>query len=53
LDVPFMNGKMSSTENLAVAIWGEIQTKVESQGCLLHSVRLHETENNFAEYFGE
>jgi len=53
LDVPFMRGKMSSTENLAVAIWGEIQHEIESHGCQLHSVRLHETENNFAEYFGE
>jgi 6-pyruvoyltetrahydropterin/6-carboxytetrahydropterin synthase len=53
LDVPFLKGKMSSTENLAVAIWGEIKTKIESEGCQLHSVRLHETENNFAEYFGE
>ena len=53
LDVPFMSGKMASTENLAVAIWGEIQEKIESFGCILHSVRVHETENNYAEYLGE
>lgn len=53
LDVPFMSGKMASTENLAVAIWGEIQDKIESFGCILHSVRVHETENNYAEYLGE
>ncbi len=53
LDVPFMKGIMASTENLAVSIWQEIQEEIESHGCKLHSVRLTETENNFAEYFGE
>jgi 6-pyruvoyltetrahydropterin/6-carboxytetrahydropterin synthase len=53
LDVPFLQGVMASTENLAVAIWQQIQEEVESHGCKLHSVRLHETRNNSAEYFGE
>jgi len=53
LDVPFLEGVMASTENLAVAIWYELKEEVESHGCTLHSVRLHETENNSAEYFGE
>ena|SRR5690554_4498512 len=53
LDVPFMKGIMPSTENLAVGIWNEIIDKIEVHGCTLHSVRLHETENNSAEYFGD
>lgn len=53
LDVPFMRGIMPSTENLAVGIWNEIIDKIEVHGCKLHSVRLHETENNSAEYFGD
>ena len=53
LDVPFMQGIMPSTENLAVGIWNEIIDKIEVYGCTLHSVRLHETENNSAEYFGD
>lgn len=53
LDVPFMKGIMASTENLAVGIWHEIRSDIESHGCKLHSVRLEETENNSAEYFGE
>ncbi|MCA1763262.1 MAG: 6-pyruvoyl tetrahydropterin synthase family protein [Cryomorphaceae bacterium] len=53
LDVPFMQGKMASTENLAVGIWGEIAESIKSHGCELHSVRVHETENNYAEYLGE
>lgn len=53
LDVDFMRGKMPSTENLAVGIWNEIKELIKAHGCELHSVRLHETENNYAEYFGE
>lgn len=53
LDVPFMDGIMASTENLAVAIWQEIQETIESHSCKLHCVKLVETENNYAEYFGE
>lgn len=53
LDVPFLEGIMASTENLAVAIWHQIKEEVESHGCTLHCVKLHETENNSAEYYGE
>lgn len=53
VDVPFMKGIMASTENLAVGIWREIKNLIEVHGCELHSVRLHETENNYAEYFGD
>jgi 6-pyruvoyltetrahydropterin/6-carboxytetrahydropterin synthase len=53
IDVPFMLGIMPSTENLTVAIWQQIQAEVESHNCKLHAVRLHETANNYAEYFGE
>jgi 6-pyruvoyltetrahydropterin/6-carboxytetrahydropterin synthase len=53
LDVPFMKGIMASTENLCIAIWEELEESIEKMGCKLHSIKLHETENNFAEYFGE
>lgn len=52
LDVDFMKDKMASTELLAIAIWGQIATPIKSQGCELHSIKLFETENNCAEYFG-
>ncbi len=52
LDVDFMKGRMASTEILAKAIWEELEAPVRQQGCLLHCVRLFETENNYAEYFG-
>ena len=51
LEVEFMKGKIPSTENLTEAIFKELQNRFS--GCDLHSVKLYETENNFAEYFGE
>lgn len=53
LDVPFMKGKLASTENLTLAIWEQLENKIKDLGVQLHSVRLHETENNYVEYFGE
>lgn len=52
LDVDFMKGRMASTEILAKAIWEELEAPIRQQGCQLHCVRLYETENNYAEYFG-
>ena len=52
MDVAFMKGKQSSTENLAIAIWNELQAEVNAQGCTLHCVKVAETENNSVEYFG-
>ena len=53
LEVPFMKGKLASTENLAIGIWNELNDDILNLGALLHSVKLKETENNVAEYFGE
>jgi|SRR5690606_16827918 len=53
LDVDFMKGQMSSTENIAIAVWDEIAKDVEALGCSLHCVKLQETENNYVEYYGE
>jgi 6-pyruvoyltetrahydropterin/6-carboxytetrahydropterin synthase len=52
LDVDFMKGRMASTEVLALAIWEQLETPIREEGCLLHCVKLYETENNFVEYFG-
>lgn len=48
LDVDFMQGKMASTENIAIGIWEQLEPHVKG----LYSVKLYETENNFVEYFG-
>jgi 6-pyruvoyltetrahydropterin/6-carboxytetrahydropterin synthase len=53
LDVPFMKGRYSSTENLAVAIWEQLQAPVKALGVTLKTVKVEETENNYVEYHGE
>jgi len=52
LEVDFMDGKLASTENLAIGIWNELTDPIKEMGAELHSVKLYETENNFVEYFG-
>lgn len=52
LEVDFMKGKMVSTENIAKAIWEELEPQIKALDIELHSIRLEETENNCVEYFG-
>ena len=52
LDVDFMNNKITSAENIAVAIWQEIEEDIKTIGGILHCVRLLETENNIVEHYG-
>ena len=52
IDVAFMNGKMCSTENLAIAIWDEMVPHLP-EGVQLHSIKLYETPRIYVEYFGE
>jgi len=53
LEVSFMNGKIATTENLAIAIWNELKEAVEKEGAILHCVKIRETENNTIEYYGQ
>lgn len=53
LEVDFMSGKMASTEILTIAIWEQLDDEIKRLGARLFSVKLFETENNFAEYLGE
>jgi 6-pyruvoyltetrahydropterin/6-carboxytetrahydropterin synthase len=52
LEVDFMKGKMASTENLAIAIWDELEGVISGYGAKLYRVRIDETENNSFEYYG-
>ena len=52
LDVDFMADKLTSSENLAVAIWDILAPKVAEHGATLHCVKLAETGNNVIEYYG-
>lgn len=52
LDVPFLpKGMQPTTENMAVLIWRQLEPHLE--GCRLHCIKLVETENIYAEYYGE
>jgi len=53
LEVDFMKGKLASTENIAVGIWEQLELPINKMGGILHCVKVCETENNFAEYFGK
>ena len=49
-----MTGKMASTELLCIEIFNQLKAPIEAYpGVFLHSVKLYETENNSAEYFGD
>ena len=52
LDVPWMKGKRASTENLIIEIWNQLEKPIQEYNCSLHKIRLYETENNYADYFG-
>lgn len=52
MDVEFMQGKMCSTENLAIGIWKELILHLPPD-VQLHCIRLYETPRIYVEYFGE
>jgi 6-pyruvoyltetrahydropterin/6-carboxytetrahydropterin synthase len=53
LEVDFMKGKIATTENLAIAIWDELNPSIQKEGAILHCVKIEETENNSIEYYGK
>ena len=54
LDVPFMQDKLASTENLIMAFWNILEPLIPGiSSARLHSLKLYETPRNFVEYFGE
>lgn len=52
IDVAFMKGKITTAENIAIAIWNEIEPDINKLSCQLHCVKVVETENNSIEYYG-
>jgi 6-pyruvoyltetrahydropterin/6-carboxytetrahydropterin synthase len=52
LDVDFMKNRMPTTENVAIAIWEQIEGHIQQLGGILHCIKLYETDNNYVEYFG-
>ena len=52
MDVDFIPpGTFPTTEILAKLIWEQLEPHI--RGCRLHAVKLYETKNIYAEYFGE
>lgn len=52
LEVDFMKNYIVSTENIAIAIWDELEEEIQQIGAELHCIKIVETENNFVEYYG-
>jgi 6-pyruvoyltetrahydropterin/6-carboxytetrahydropterin synthase len=52
VDVPFMNGVLPSTENIAVTFWHQIESKINNSKRKLYSIRVEETVNNSVTYKG-
>ncbi len=52
-EVDFMQGKLASTENLAIGIWEQIEGPIMDMNARLYCVKVVETEKNFVEYFGK
>ena len=50
-DVPWLAGRIPTAENLAVTFWERLQPELPAG--LLHSVRLWETDKNWAEVGGQ
>lgn len=56
MEVPYLKGVIPSTENLCKVFFEQLKAVVDeaaSTGSKLYSVRLYETERNFAEYCPE
>jgi len=54
LDVDWIPGNLQpTTENLVILFWQRLQPQIALEGCELHAIKLFETENIYAEYFGE
>ena len=51
LDVSFLKDKMCSTENLSIAIWDQLTSRLPGN-IQLHSIKVYETPRIFVEYFG-
>ena len=52
MDVPFMEGKICSIENLVIAIWEQLVPHLPPS-VQLHCLKLYETARIFTEYYGE
>ncbi|WP_116108180.1 6-pyruvoyl trahydropterin synthase family protein [Lewinella sp. IMCC34191] len=52
LDVDWFRDRLPTTENLTTAIWERLEGAVNESNAKLYRVRLYETENIYADYYG-
>jgi len=52
VDVEFLKGINPTSENLIVAFWKELKPEINTDTRKLYKIKLYETENNIAEYYG-
>ncbi|RLD71636.1 MAG: 6-carboxytetrahydropterin synthase [Bacteroidetes bacterium] len=52
VEVDFLKDKIVSTENIVISIWDQLEPELRKTNAQLHRIKLVETENNFAEYYG-
>jgi 6-pyruvoyltetrahydropterin/6-carboxytetrahydropterin synthase len=53
LDLPFLEGRISTAENLAVAFWERLAPRLaDFPGCRLHRLRVHEGPDSWVDYHG-
>lgn len=51
-DVEFLAGMVPTAENIAIAIWGELESEIDRLGARLWRVRLFESKANRVDYYG-
>lgn len=53
LDVPWLEGEITTAENLAIAFWKRLQPALRSYpDCRLHRIRVYESLDSFVNYYG-
>jgi len=54
LDIDFLPKEtMPTTENMAILIWQQLEPHILNEKCVLHCIKLQETDTIYAEYYGE
>lgn len=52
-DVPWLQGIIPTAENLAIAFWQRLESRLTQRHAKLARVRVAESENNLVDYLGE
>ena len=54
IDVPFLEGVITTTENVTIKFWEVLENRLKQDNiCKLHRISLYETPRNFIDYYGE